>query len=149
MKTFTALIAAAGLAISAGPAAHAKSADRPSEYRSGVTVEPIYKQDIDGLYFTEWFGRLEASEGSWRDVYFETSDKYVNKGLVRLNCDDPEADIDFTLYGVGEYGGSETARQVTISYGDRRPWADGNYQDMSGETPTIEFYGAALQRFCK
>ena len=129
--------------------AHAEPASRPSEYRKDVAVEWIYKQQIDDVYFTNWYGRLEKTDGPWRDIYFETSEKYVNKGLVRLNCEDPEADIDFTLYGVGEYGGAETARQVTISYGDRRPWADGNYQDMSGETPTIEFYGAALQRFCK
>ena len=129
--------------------ADAEPASRPSEFRTEVVVELVYRQQIDDVYFTDWYGRLEKSDGPWRDVYFETSDKYVNKGLLRLNCDDPEADIDFTLYGVGEYDGAETGRRVTISYGDRRPWADGNYQDMFGETPTIEFYGAALERFCK
>lgn len=139
----------AGLGTVAAVSAHAEPASRPSEYRKDVMVEWIYKQQIDDVYFTNWYGRLEKSDGPWRDVYFETGDKYVNKGLIRLNCDDPEADIGFTLYGVGEYGGAETGRQVTISYADRRPWADGNYQQMFGETPTIEFYGAALERFCK
>ena len=139
----------AGMAAMGGTVVHAETTSRPSEYRKDVPVELIYRQQIDDVYFTDWYGRLEKSDGPWRDIYFETSDKYVNKGLIRLNCDDPEADIDFTLYGVGEYGSAETGRRVTISYGDRRPWADGNYQDMFGETPTIEFYGAALERFCK
>jgi hypothetical protein len=137
------------LAAFSATSANAEPASRPSEFRKDVAVEWIYKQDLDDVYFTNWYGRLEKTDGAWRDIYFETSDKYVNKGLVRLNCDDPEADIDFTLYGVGEYGSAESGRQVTISYGDRRPWADGNYQAMFGETPTIEFYGAALERFCK
>lgn len=149
MKTFIVLIATAGLVLSAGSAAQAKSISRPSEYRAGVTVEPIYKQDLDGLYFTEWFGRLETSEGSWRDVYFETSDKYVNKGRIRFDCADPETGIAITLYDVSEYGNAEDMRQVNIPYGDRRAWADGNYEPMSGETPPIEFYGAAHAHFCR
>lgn len=148
MRRF-ALLPLAALAVAGTPATAANEESRESAYRSDVSVEPVYRQQIDDVYFTDWYGRLEKSDGPWRDIYFETSDKYVNKGLIRLNCDDPEADIDFTLYGVGEYGSAETGRKVTISYGDRRPWADGNYQDMFGETPTIEFYGAALERFCK
>lgn len=145
------MIGSLGLLIAALSAASvdAEPASRPSEFRKDVAVELIYRQQIDDVYFTDWYGRLEKADGAWRDIYFETSDKFVNKGLVRINCDDPEADIDFIFYSVGEYGASEDARQVTISYGDRRPWADGNYQDMFGETPTIEFYGAALARFCK
>ncbi|SEH18442.1 hypothetical protein SAMN05428974_2675 [Sphingopyxis sp. YR583] len=145
------MIASLGLLIAAlsAASADAEPASRPSAYRKDVAVELIYRQQIDDVYFTDWYGRIEKADGAWRDIYFETSDKFVNKGLVRINCDDPEADIDFTLYSVGEYGAAEDARQVTISYGDRRPWADGNYQDMFGETPTIEFYGAALERFCK
>ena len=45
-------------------------------------VERLYKQQIDDVYFTTWFGRLEKSEGAWRDVYIETGEKYVNKGLI-------------------------------------------------------------------
>lgn len=127
--------------------AHAESASKPSEYRPGVTVEHLYKQDIE-YYHTNWFGRLEASDGVWRDVYFETAEKYVNKGLMRINCADAETDIDFTLYGVGTYGDAAERRQVTIPYADRKAWADGNYEPMAGETPPIEFYAAARQRFC-
>ena len=141
------LLVAASIAMLSVPA-HAKTETQPSEYRPGVTVEHIYKQDIE-YYFTNWFGRVEASDGPWRDIYFETAEKYVNKGIMRINCADPEADIDFTLYDVGDYGDAAARRQVTISYADRRPWADGNYEPMSGETPPIEFYSAALTRFCK
>ncbi|ALH80283.1 hypothetical protein [Sphingopyxis macrogoltabida] len=140
------LLAALALLAAAAPAA-AKDAGQPSEYRPGVTVEHLYKQDIE-YYFTNWFGRLEASDGVWRDVYFETAEKYVNKGIMRINCADAEADIDFTLYDVGAYGDAAERRQVTISYADRKAWADGNYEPMSGETPPIEFYAAARQRFC-
>ena len=130
------------------PAAHAKTERRPSEYRPGITVDHIYKQDIE-YFFTNWYGRVEASDGPWRDIYFETAEKYVNKGTMRINCADPKADIGFTLYDVGDYGDAADSRQVTISYADRKPWADGNYEPMSGETPPIEFYSAALARFCK
>ena len=140
------LLAALALLAAASPAA-AKDFGQPSEYRPGVTVEHLYKQDIE-YYFTNWFGRLEASDGAWRDVYFETAEKYVNKGVMRINCADAEADIDFTLYDVGAYGEAAERRQVTIPYADRKAWADGNYEPMSGETPPIEFYAAARQRFC-
>lgn len=141
------LLAALAL-LACGSPILAKDAGQPSEYRPGVTVEHIYKEQIE-YYFTNWFGRLEASDGPWRDVYFETAEKYVNKGIMRINCADAEADIDVTLYGVGTYGDAAERRQVTISYADRKAWADGNYEPMSGETPPIEFYAAARQRFCK
>ena len=140
------LLAALALLVAAAPAA-AKDAGQPSEYRPGVTVEHLYKQDIE-YYHTNWFGRLEASDGVWRDIYFETAEKYVNKGVMRINCADAEADIDFTLYDVGTYGDAAERREVTIPYADRKAWADGNYEPMSGETPPIEFYAAARQRFC-
>lgn len=140
------LLAGVILLAAASPAA-AKDAGQPSEYRPGVTVEHLYKQDIE-YYHTNWFGRLEASDGVWRDIYFETAEKYVNKGIMRINCADAEADIDFTLYDVGTYGDAAERRQVTIPYADRKAWADGNYEPMSGETPPIEFYTAARKRFC-
>lgn len=139
----------AGVAVMTGTTTHAEPASKPSEYRPDVTVEWIYKQDLDDVYFTHWYGRLEKSDGPWRDVYFETADKYVNKGLIRLNCADPEANIDLILYDVGAYGSDADRRQVTVPYSDRRPWADGNYQPLFGETPPFEFYHAALARFCK
>lgn len=139
----------AGLAALTGSTAHAEPATRPSEYRPELAVEWIYRQQLDDVYFTDWYAELEASDGPWRDVYFETSDKYVNKGIIRLNCADPEADIDLTLYDTGKYGSLDDRRQVTVPYGDRRPWADGNYEPLSGETPPFEFYDAALARFCK
>jgi hypothetical protein len=139
----------AGLIALTGTTVHADGDARPSEYRPGVTVEWIYRQQIDDVYFTDWFAKLEAADGAWRDVYFETSDKFVNKGNIRLNCADPEADIDLTLYDIGKYGSLDDRREVTVPYGDRRAWADGSYEPLSGETPPFEFYDAALVRFCK
>ena len=98
-----ALILAAAIAAT-GQVAHGKTEGKASEYRPGVTVEHVYTQDIE-YYFTNWFGRVEASDGPWRDIYFETAEKYVNKGTMRINCADPEADIGFTLYDIGEEDG--------------------------------------------
>ncbi len=127
----------------------AETGSRTSEFRPGVAVEKIYREQIDDVYFSDWFGRLETFEGPWRLVYFETSDKYVNKGLIQLNCDDPKADIGLTLYGVGDYGNAADRREVTVPYADRRAWADGDYEPLAGETPPFEFFSAALARFCK
>ena len=147
MNRLLSFLVAASIAMLSATA-HAKAETRPSEYRPGVTVEHLYKQDIE-YYFTNWFGRLEKSDGPWREVYFETAEKYVNKGIVRFNCADPESDIDFTLYDVGDYGDTADRRQVHIPYADRKAWADGHYEPMSGETPPIEFYAAARTRFCQ
>ncbi|MBJ7499521.1 MAG: hypothetical protein JHC57_07190 [Sphingopyxis sp.] len=127
----------------------AQESRRASEYRSGIAVDHVYRQQIDDVYFTDWFARLESAKGPWREVYFETSDKFVNKGIIRLNCDDAEADIDLALYSTGDYGRAADRREVTVPYADRRAWADGGYEPLSGETPPFEFYSAALMRFCK
>ena len=70
----------AGMAAMGGTVVHAETTSRPSEYRKDVPVELIYRQQIDDVYFTDWYGRVEKSDGPWRDIYFETNDKYVNKG---------------------------------------------------------------------
>ena len=137
----------AGLA--ASQTAAAEAGGRESAFRPDIAVEHVYRQQLDDVYFTDWFARLENSKGPWRDVYFETSDKFVNKGIIRLNCDDPEADIDLTLYSTGDYGSDADRREVTVPYADRRAWADGGYEPLAGETPPFEFYSAALARFCK
>lgn len=137
----------AGLA--ASPSVAAETGSRASEFRPEISVGHVYRQQIDDVYFTDWFARLESGKGPWRDVYFETSDKFVNKGIIRLNCNDPEADIDLTLYSTGDYGSDAGRRDVTVPYADRRAWADGGYEPLAGETPPFEFYSAALERFCK
>ncbi len=136
------------LAVAGAPASAASEDIRESAYRPDISVEHVYRQQIDDVYFTDWFARLESAKGPWRDVYFETSDKFVNKGIIRLNCDDGEADIDLTLYSTGDYGSDADRREVTVPYADRRAWADGGYEPLAGETPPFEFYSAALTRFC-
>ena len=137
----------AGLAASQSVAAETES--RESAFRPGVSVGHVYRQQIDDVYFTDWMGRVESAKGPWRDIYFETNDKFVNKGIIRLNCADPEADILLILYSIGDYGAASDRREVTVPYADRRAWADGGYEPLSGETPPFEFYSAALTRFCK
>ena len=146
------MIRALGLILTGLAASHAVAAEaggRESAFRPDISVEHVYRQQLDDVYFTDWFARVESAKGPWRDVYFETSDKFVNKGIIRLNCEDAEADIDLTLYSTGDYGSDADRRDVTVPYADRRAWADGGYEPLAGETPPFEFYSAALTRFCK
>lgn len=141
------VLIAAGLAV-AGPAL-AREASGPSEYRPGVTVERIYKQQIDNVYFTTWNGRLEKTNGGWRDVYFETAEKFVNKGLISFSCTAAKADIGLFLYSTGKYGNEADRRIVRVRFADRKAWADDRFEPLYGETPPYEFYLAAHKRFCR
>ena len=147
MSVRSALVALAVLA-AASPAL-AKDAGQPSEYRPGVTVERLYTQQLDDVYYTTWFGRLEKSDGGWRDVYVETAEKYVNKGLISFNCSDPKADIGLILYDVGTYGDAADRRVVRVRFADRKAWAGERFEPLYGETPPYQLYLAARQRFCK
>lgn len=139
----------AALAVLAASPVLAKDAGQPSEYRPGVTVERLYKQQLDDVYFTTWFGRLEKSDGAWRDVYIETAEKYVNKGLISFNCTQAKADIGLILYDTGDYGAAADRRVVRVRFADRKAWAEGRFEPLYGETPPYELYLAARQRFCK
>lgn len=143
----TGLMLAAVVAASSTPAA-AKGAAQASEYRPGLSVEHIYHQKIE-YFSTEWLGRLEKSDGPWRDIYFETHDKYVNKGIISFNCANANADIGLILYDVGEYGSAADRRVVRVRLADRRAWQAERFQPLSGETPPFEFYLAARKRFCQ
>ncbi|SKB55864.1 hypothetical protein [Sphingopyxis flava] len=146
IRVFGSLSLAALAASHPASAAHEKG--RESAFRPGVSVELLHRQPIGDVYFTDWFARLESAQGAWRDVYFETSDKFVNKGIIRLNCEEAEADIDIALYGSGDYGAAADLREVRVPYADRRAWADGGYVALAGETPPFKFYRAALARYC-
>ncbi len=148
MTRTLAFLPLAALAAAAAPPSAAHEEGRESAFRPGVAVEHVYRQQVSDVYFTDWFGRLESVEGAWLEVYFETSDKFVNKGMIRLNCADPEADVCLALYGTGDYGSNADRREVAVPYADRRAWADGSHDALAGETPPFEFFGAALARFC-
>lgn len=143
----TGLVLAAVMAASGTPAA-AKGRAQASEYRPGLSVEHIYKQKIE-YFFTDWLGRVEKSDGPWRDIYFEASGKYVNKGIISFNCANANADIGLILYDVGEYGSAADRRVVRVRLADRTAWQAERFQPLYGETPPYEFYLAARKRFCK
>lgn len=142
-------IASLALLLAVAAPAVAKADLRPSDYRPGVTVEPLYRQQIDAVYHTDWSGRLEKTDGGWRDVYFETGDKFVNKGLISFNCARPKADIGLILYGTGTYGDAGDRRVVRVRFADRKAWAADRFAPLAGETPPHAFYLAAHKRFCR
>lgn len=143
----------AGLMIAGfGGAAHAEVRVVPSEFRPGVTVEFLYDQDIEGVYSTTWLGREEKREGNWRDIYFETSEKYVAKGILSFQCfaDDTHGDptIGIVEYGSGKFGDPAAKRVTTIDYSQRQAWMNGELDALMGESPPYELFVVAHYRFC-
>ena len=122
---------------------------RDSEFRDGVTVEFLYREDIGHPYHTDWYGRLEKRDDDWRDVYFETSDKFVNKGIVSFNCADPRADIGVITYSVNTYGDPQARNFVRVRYADRAAWDERRLPGLRGEVPTLEIYRVMAKKYCK
>jgi hypothetical protein len=150
---FKKIIFTVGMALAFGGAmaqkAPAGEKERQSDFRPGVAVQFIYHQKLDPApYFTEWFGQLEKSDGAWREIYLETNDKYVNKGLMRFNCAEPKADIDLTLYGWSDYGDEAHREAVSVRFADRKAWAKDRFKPLWGENPPYRFYLVAHKRFC-
>ncbi|MCD1621431.1 hypothetical protein AAG614_04955 [Citromicrobium bathyomarinum] len=135
-----------------GSAVHAEVRVAPSEFRPDVTVEFLYNQDIEGVYSTTWLGREEKREGNWRDIYFETSEKYVAKGILSFQCfaDDTNGDptIGIVEYGWGEFGDPAAKRVTTIDYSQRQAWMNGELDALMGESPPYELFVVAHYRFC-
>ncbi len=136
----------APLSIQAAVAARQPS--RQSEFRPGVSVEFVYNQKLEGVYSTSWWGRLEKRNGAWRDVYFETAEKYVNKGLLSFNCVSNKSNIGVIMYHVGEYGEGSSKDVVIVRPSQQRNWAEGNFEPLQGEDPPYAFYLRAKKRFC-
>ena len=125
------------------------AATRDSEFRDGVTVEFLYREDVGHPYHTDWYGRVEKRDGDWRDVYFETSDKFVNKGIISFNCAKPGADIGVITYSVGNYDDPADRRFVRVRYADRAAWDEGRLPGLQGEVPTLEIYRVMAKKYCK
>ncbi len=127
--------------------AHAQS--KQSDNRPGVRVEKLYRQQIDSTYFTDWYARLEKKSGVWRDVYFETNDKFVNKGVISFNCASPRADIGVVKYDTGRYGDASARRVVRVRFADRRSWAEDQYEPLQGEDPPFALYQVMARKYCR
>lgn len=130
-------------------AAQSQSTSQASEYRPGVSVDFLYRQDLEGVYHTDWYTRLEKRNGPWRDVYFETSEKFVNKGVLSFNCSNPQADIGVILYDTGTYGAATDRRVVRVRFADRKAWQQERLESLRGETPSYAVYQAAVRKYCR
>jgi hypothetical protein len=122
--------------------------DKKSEFRKGVVVEFTYHQPLEGVYSTGWWTRLEKRDGTWRDVYFETSDKYVNKGILSFNCVDSKAAIGIIKYGISEYGSDIARETVTVRSHQRKLWAAGRLETLEGEAPPYKLFVKSYRRYC-
>jgi hypothetical protein len=124
----------------------------PSEFRENVNVEFLYKQDLWDVYFTTWLGREEKRDGKWRDIYYETSEKYVAKGILSFQCfaDDMNGDptIDVIEYGTNDFGDPSARRVTKIDYEQRQAWMNGELDALLGESPPYELFVVAHYRFC-
>lgn len=124
----------------------------PSEFREGVVVEFLYRQDLEDVYSTTWLGRLESSDGLWRDVYFETSEGSIAHGIMSFECfaDDMNGEpaIGITEYTIGSYADSDNRRLLNIFYNQRTEWASGTLEELMGADPPYELFVVAHYRFC-
>lgn len=151
------LLAMAGSAVAAhGENASAEPAPQgravASEFRPGVEVEFLYTQDIEGVYTTAWLGREETRKGSWREIYFETSEKYVSKGILSFQCFAEDTNGDPTIgiveYGSGEFGDPAAKRVIRIAYAQRQTWMYGELDALRGKRPPYELFVVSHYRFC-
>jgi hypothetical protein len=154
------LLGATTLAMCSGQAAGQQTevGDRPavrivqSEFRPHIKVEFLYNEYIGGVYSTSWLGREEKREGRWRDIYFETSEKYVAKGILSFQCFADGANGDPTIgiveYGWGDFGDPNEKSVTVIDYSQRQAWMDGELDSLIGESPPYELYVVAHYRFC-
>ena len=122
---------------------------KESENRPGVRVEKLYRQQIDTTYFTDWYGRLEKKNGDWRDVYFETNDKMVNKGVISFNCRNPRADIGVVTYSVGDYGDTASRQVARVRFADRNAWKNERYEPLQGEDPPFTLFQIMARKYCR
>lgn len=124
----------------------------PSQYRDGVDVEFLYNQYIGGVYSTTWLGRLEKQDGLWRDVYFETAEKYNAKGIMSFQCfadgSGGETDIGIIEYGWGAFGDPNSRHFATIKFEQRWKWAEEGLDSLVGESPPYELFVVAHYRYC-
>jgi hypothetical protein len=121
---------------------------KQSEFRPGVSVEFVHFQKLEGVYHTAWWGRLEKRDGEWRDVYFETAEKYVNNGLMSFKCLSDKSNIGVIMYHGGEYGSGPGKEVVTVRPNQRANWAKEEFEPLSGEDPPYKLYLSAKKRFC-
>ncbi len=126
-----------------------------SDFREGVEVEYLYRQDLEGVYWTTWFGREEKREGDWREIYYETSEKGVKHGILRFQCfaldsiGDPTITIfDFGVSKQDDFENPTNARVIVIERHQRQAWKSSQIEELRGYDPPFELFVVAHYRFC-
>lgn len=125
-----------------------------SAFREDVEVEYLYRQDLEGVYWTTWLGREEKRRGNWREVYFETSEKWTMHGIMRFECFAVDSIGDTTVTVLGYRFDDEFSPQAKPQYTqeitqlDRTNWQSGELARELGYFPPYELFVVAHYRYC-
>jgi hypothetical protein len=118
----------------------------PSEFRNGVSVESLYRQDLGNGYSTTWLGRLEKQDGPWRDVYVETNEKFSTKGVLSFRCD--QNNVAWVTYDDDQFGSPSNQHVTNVAPSEFEQWQAGTLDKMAGEDPPFQVYRIARSKFC-
>ena len=121
---------------------------RASQFRKGVRVHFLYDQKLDGPYSSTWWSTLIKTNGSWRDVYFETNEKLTSTGVLSFNCSDARANVGIIDYG-NEFGNADKKVLFIIRPTEKRKWASESLPYNNSPSLPFEAYTAAFRRYCK
>lgn len=110
-------------------------------------IEFLYKQELGEPYSTTWYGRLESSNGPWRDVYVETNEKFVTNGILSFRCD-TDSVVAWVTYDEDRFGSPSNRHVVTIHPSELRKWRASDLDTMEGEDPPYQLYQTARSKFC-
>ncbi|PLX37983.1 MAG: hypothetical protein C0606_06975 [Hyphomicrobiales bacterium] len=141
-----ALVAGLSMAIAADSRAEMTLAEKPSDFRPGKTVVPIYRQYL-GMAYTTWAVAVESADGTARKIYFETNEKAVNKGMLTLTCGDPFA-LTYEKYGWGKFGDAGSRQTVQLGETDILSWREERFEPLMGEDLPYEAYVVARFLAC-
>ena len=122
---------------------------RESTYRPGVTVNFAYDQLLGGGYSSSWWISLDKRNGSWVDVYYETSEKLSGTGIVSFDCNG-KYNVGVIYYGL-EWGNADTKRLYIVKPSKVQEWQrESQNESWSDPFPPLphQVYSIARKKLC-